>query len=970
MTPIQSNQNTLHLCANNRLAAALKQKALRAWQSNTFQNDDNPYQLVAPSLQAMTFNNWWQQWRDSIAFAGLDDLNYRRLLSDFEAEWCFEQALHAELKAREENPDEIQLLNPQQTAKQLYQAWNLSIEYLQEEWLDDSFLSPEVQLFKAVSDRYQQRLQQNQWLDSEQLMKASLAQMQNLVSEQPQAIQGLLPNIISLHGFDDFSPNMQRWLNIMQQAGVQIEQEQIAENNTAQNSQLYAAQDMQDEVQQAVLWAWQQIQNCKDSAQALKIGVIAPEMQQYKQLLQTTLDDFLTALGAQQPDLLGNANKLYNLSLGQPLHQVPLVENALLCLQLFLQPQKTCRFSDWSRWLISPYTQGDLIKRHQADMQLRRLGWSQISLPSLLNQCVDYLEDEERLLPLILPTGLLQALEKLVTFNLAAKLSQAQFIEACETTLQQIGWPGSRTLSSSEYQQQQALLNAINQFASFQGLAQEQNVSQWLSLLQRYISEQLHQPQTLGEPPIQVMGMLEAGGQEFDALWVLGLSDQAWPRAANPNPFIPMHLQREHKLPRADGQRELLYAQQIDRRLQACTQNLCLSYPRFSGEAELLPSPLLEEFNAGGFTARKYQSMAQQLFTQAVPDNTENQVADNQLLEWHADAQGPELEIGSKAPGGSGILGAQSKCPLMAFFDYRLGAKYGLQIIDETLQSTNQGQLLHRVLELLWQKLGNQSALLLLTAEELDELLEQKIEEAFAEVANTLNDSLLKLEKARIKTLCLQWLELEKTRPNFANVGTESKVEIELAGIKFSVVVDRIDSVDGQALILDYKTGKASIGDLLKTPLQAPQLAVYLHALEQLKEQSDGAKIKNLADEICGIGYGLLHSDDGVSFSALAEDEGVLPKARSVQIFNQMAEKENSAFYQVHWGDLLNSLKAEVLDLAAQIQQGQAQMQFARETDVQYAEAKLALRLPEVRQQIAQALSNASAESAGGQADV
>lgn len=965
MTSFQSSQKTLHLCANNRLAAALKQKALREWQGCAEQSADNPYQVVAPSLQAMTFNHWWQQWRESIAFVGLDDLNYRRLLSDFEAEWCFEQALHAELKAREENPDEIQLLNPQQTAKQLYQAWQLSIEYLDKEWLEDSFLSPEVQLFRNVSERYQQRLQQHQWLDSAQLMQKSLAQLQQLISEQPSAIQGLLPSQIHLHGFDDFSPNMHRWLTLMQQAGAQIEQEQIAENNIAQNAQLYAAQDMKDEVQQAVLWAWQQVKNQQDSDQRLKIAIIAPEMQQYKQLLQSTLDDLLTAQGAQQPDVLGNANKLYNLSLGQPLNQVPLVENALLCLQLFLQPHKTCRFSDWSRWLISPYTQGDLIKRHQADMQLRRLGWAQISLPSLLNQCVDYLEDEERLLPLILPTGLLQALEQQAQFKLAAKLSQAQFIEACETTLQQIGWPGSRTLSSSEYQQQQALLNAINQFAALQGLAQEQSVSQWLNLLQRYIAEQLHQPQTLGEPPIQIMGMLEAGGQEFDALWVLGLSDQAWPRAANPNPFIPMHLQREHKLPRADGQRELLYAQQINKRLQTCTSNLCLSYPRFSGEAELLPSPLLQDFDAADFTAQAYQGMAQQLFVQAVAGAGDNKTSDNQLLEWQVDAQGPELEIGSKAPGGSGILGAQSKCPLMAFLDYRLGAKYGLQVIDETLQSTNQGQLLHRVLELLWQRLGNQAALLLLSDEELDDLLNQKIEEAFAEVANTLNETLLALEKTRIKTLCLQWLALEKTRSSFTNVGTENAVEIELAGIKFSVVVDRIDQVDGQAVILDYKTGKASINDLLKTPLQAPQLAVYLHALEQLKAQTDNAKINNLADEICGIGYGLLHSDDGVSFSALVEDENILPKARSVQLFSKMAEKENSEFYQVQWSDLLTSLKAEVTDLAQQIQQGQAQMQFAKESDVQYAEAWLALRLPEVRQQVAKALS----ANNGGQAD-
>lgn len=969
MTLSPSSQNTLYLCANNRLAASLKQKALREWQGRAEQSADNPYQVVAPSVQAMTFNHWWQQWRDSIAFAGLDDLNYCRLLSDFEAEWCFEQALQAELKAREENPDEIQLLNPQQTAKQLYQAWQLSIEYLPEDWWDDAFLSPEVQLFKSVSERYQQRLQRNQWFDSPQLMQASLLQLENLINQQSQAIQGLLPSKMCLYGFDDFSPNMQRWLTLMQQAGVQIEQEQAAENNSAQNSQLYAAQDMQDEVQQAVLWAWHQIHNHQNSAQPLKIGIIAPEMQQYKQLLQSTLDDLLTSQGVQQPDVLGNANKLYNLSLGQPLHQVPLVENALLCLQLFLQPHKTCRFSDWSRWLISPYTQGDLIKRHQADMQLRRLGWAQISLPSLLNQCVDYLEDEERLLPLILPTGLLQALEKQVQFKLAAKLSQAQFIETCENTLQQIGWPGSRTLSSSEYQQQQALLNAINQFAALQGLAQEQSVSQWLSLLQRYIAEQLHQPQTLGEPPIQIMGMLEAGGQEFDALWVLGLSDQAWPRAANPNPFIPMHLQREQKLPRADGQRELLYAQQINHRLQACTPNLCLSYPRFSGEAELLPSPLLQGFHTADFTPQAYQSMAQQLFAQAVADSANNTITDNQLLEWQVDAQGPELEIGSKAPGGSGILGAQSKCPLMAFLDYRLGAKYGLQVIDETLQSTNQGQLLHRVLELLWQRLGNQAALLLLSDDELDALLDQKIEEVFAEVANTLNESLLALEKTRIKSLCLQWLELEKARPSFANVGTESQVEIELAGIKFSVIVDRIDQVDGQAVILDYKTGKASINDLLKTPLQAPQLAVYLHALEQLKEQTDNAKIKNLADEICGIGYGLLHSDDGVSFSALVEDEGVLPKARSVQLFSKMTEKENSEFYQVQWADLLASLKAEVTDLAQQIQQGQAQMQFAKENDIQYAEAWLALRLPEARQQVAQALSAQLAQNHGGQAD-
>ncbi|QKI88684.1 PD-(D/E)XK nuclease family protein [Thiomicrorhabdus xiamenensis] len=949
MTLSESSPNTLHLCANNRLAMSLKQQAVQA-QAETA---SETYRKVAPSLQALTIANWWQQWRDSVAFSGLGAVDYQRLLSDFEAVWWFEQALLEVLKRSEKQGEEIALLNPQQTAKQLYQAWQLSNEFLPEGWQEESFLNPENQLYKEVSELYRSQMEKRDWLDSVLLQKASLSLLSRLLNDQPKALKSLLPERIQLHGFDDYTPFLKQWLEIMTQAGVEVIEETPGDKQP-QSTQLFAAQDIRDEAQQAAAWAWQSLQTLQavQGKEAIKIGIIAPDMQLYKQPLQNALDEYLVLQGVQKFDLLKEDNKLYNLSLGQPLNSVPLVQNALLSLQLFLQPHKPYRFADWSQWLISPYTQGDLTKRQQADLQLRRLQWSQISLPRLLNECVDYLEDEERLLPLILPKSLLEALEAQAGVQYSGKLSQQAFIDACQETLNRMGWPGSRTLSSSEYQQQQAFWEALNSFASMQGLVREQTVAQWLPLLQSYIAEQLHQPQTKGDRPIQIMGMLEAGGQQFDALWVLGLSDQAWPRASNPNPFIPMHLQREHKLPRADGHRELLYARQINQRLQNATEQLVLSYPRFSGEAELLPSPLLSEFDGKPWQKAEFISLAQKAFNVQNADRQNDGLwSENSLIEWQLDDRGPEVPEGESAPGGSGILQAQSKCPLMAFLDYRLGAKYGLQQVEETLQSTNQGSMLHRVLELVWDELKTQTALIALSEGELSELLDRHLKTVFDEVHNTLSESLLQLEMARIKQLCWDWLELEKTRANFANFSTEQEVYITLAGIQFKVIVDRIDQVDGKALIIDYKSGKASINDLLKTPLQAPQLAVYLHALAQIGQESQDKFVTQLSGQICGIGYGLLHSDDGVSFSALSEEGDLLP-GRGIKVFSKLAENEKSEFYQVQWEDLLQSLKEEVETLARQIQQGDARMQFAKETDVQYAQAYLALRLPEVRQQL------------------
>ena len=71
----------------------------------------------------------------------------------------------------------------------------------------------------------------------------------------------------------------------------------------------------------------------------------------------------------------------------------------------------------------------------------------------------------------------------------------------------------------------------------------------------------------------------------------------------------------------------------------------------------------------------------------------------------------------------------------------------------------------------------------------------------------------------------------------------------------------------------------------------------------------------------------------------------------SIKVFAKMAEKEGHEFYETTWVHFLGHLRQQVSDLASDIQLGCAEMAFDKETDIQYANCKLALRLPEMKQQ-------------------
>jgi len=340
---------TIHITANSRLSAAIKEKALLSSGNR-----------VIETPMVMTLGQWWQLWQTSALLSGelAADVLPKKVLNAFEAQWLWEQLLQDVLDKRlqadsnhSENDDSIQaesiaLLNVHTTAKQLYQAWLLCAEWLPEDWQNDSIISDETHLFKEVLQLYLKHLETKDWQDDALLSKQRLAWLFNDGIGKKQ-----LPERFCLHGFDDLSPNIKQWQTAVEALGCVVENDTKAVNKNVQlpvNSlSCYGAQDLFDEVQQVANWAIQTLANQLENKpfEQVKIAIVAPNVAEYKAALSQCLDEQLYLNGlanlASQTVKNNPQAKLYNLSLGEYLSDVPLIENAWQTLNLFLQPDKS-----------------------------------------------------------------------------------------------------------------------------------------------------------------------------------------------------------------------------------------------------------------------------------------------------------------------------------------------------------------------------------------------------------------------------------------------------------------------------------------------------------------------------------------------------------------------------------------------------------------------------------------------------
>ncbi len=334
---------------------------------------------------------------------------------------------------------------------------------------------------------------------------------------------------------------------------------------------------------------------------------------------------------------------------------------------------------------------------------------------------------------------------------------------------------------------------------------------------------------------MQITDPAGASGLGFDHLWVLGLHDEAIPPPAQPNPFLPLGLQRDRGLPHSTALRELEFNRKLLARLSASAREVVFSYPQWEGDQPRAASPLIEVYPSGSATGGSRAD-------QGVRPTTE--------LEAFNDQVAPPLATGTEQRGGTSMLKDMAACPFRAFARNRLGARE-LEEPDLGLNAREKGSAVHKVLEDIWKELERQEKLLALDSPELQQLIDGAIETSLEEV-----DRLgVRLERRRLRKLLAEWFEIEKARPPFRVHAWEEERPITIGELNIAARIDRVDELpDGRRIIIDYKTGEVNGNAWSGERLDEPQVPLYCVSTEAPIAGAAFAQIRSGLVLLKGVG--------------------------------------------------------------------------------------------------------------------
>jgi ATP-dependent helicase/nuclease subunit B len=338
----------------------------------------------------------------------------------------------------------------------------------------------------------------------------------------------------------------------------------------------------------------------------------------------------------------------------------------------------------------------------------------------------------------------------------------------------------------------------LTQLAALGTVAPRLTRPQALAALRSAASESVFQPEGR-EVPIQILGVLEASGITFDAVWVAGLVADRWPPPASPNPLLPIDWQRDRGVPRASAQRELAYAQRLTDDFARAAVEVVFSSAATVDDHPAAPSALIL-----AFPERAFPSAASSWI---------DGIAASATLERVTDDRAPRIASGSVVRGGSNVIASQSDCPFRAVARHRLGAdRWQTTLVG--LSAAERGMAVHAMLAAFWGEVTDSSALHGREASALQTTIERAVDAGLATMSSArwalLPTAVRGGETRRLRGLLEAWIDVERLRQPFAVRDCERPSPLALAGLTFQLRFDRIDTLtDGGVAIIDYKTGVA-----------------------------------------------------------------------------------------------------------------------------------------------------------------
>lgn len=753
------------------------------------------------------------------------------------------------------------LLATAQTAAQCREAWQLAHEWRIAGAIGAWEGNEDTRAFAAWSRAYARRCERESNTD---------------VARLPDVVSGLLqqdalrkPKLLVAYAFDVLTAQQRDFFGACVRAGIEVQTHGPARHGARPMRLAFVA--ARDELESAAQWARARLEANAHS----RVGVVVPELEQrlgeVSRIFSRVLSpDWNLPAAAPRPPS-------FNISLGVPLVEYPLVHAALAVLNL---AQGETDFALASRLIRSPFLGGadsEATLRARLDAALRKRAPSRLTLAKLLGLI------ETAGIGCALLSRQLAALFAHAQQNLSGSRSPQDWARQFSALLEAAGFPGERALDSNEFQTRAKLHDVLGEFARLGRVSKKITYNQSLTRLRRLCTDTLFQPES-GAAPIQVLGIFEAAGLEFDHLWVSGLTDEAWPLAVRPNPFIPLALQKKAGVAQATPDSSLARDKRITAGWLVAADEVLVSHPLREKDRDLVMSPLIAAVPAGTWDALEVTGYPRY----------RDVIHRSRSLESIADGVAPALAVAT-VRGGARVLADQAACPFRAFARHRLGAQ-PMEAPALGLDAADRGTLIHALLKFIWDELKDSATLGSIGPAKLDKVIEDAAAGAIAEVGKkrpgVLEGRFAQLERERLTRLAREWLETEKQRPDFEVAVSEESREFKVADLTLRGRIDRMDRLaDGSHALIDYKTGKTSVSAWLGERPDDPQLPLYAINAEESIAAVAFAKVK--------VGE--------MRFEGLAQEEQSLPGAATLGKSRVKLAKRYPS-----WNDLLAGWKREL----------------------------------------------------------
>lgn len=828
------NSRNLLLTPNQRLARKLIAETNERYSKG-----------ILPAINIRSFNDYTDYLYNLITESAFLSKTYY-LIDSWQREIIFKDIIKKNNTI--ESSDYSQVIVPESILNKAIQAWDIAHNWKLDWSCWKDYPQPESQLFCQWVDLYEQYLVEHQYIDASQKIVYITQHLDKLI------IDKLKISNIDLYGFDDISPVQQSFFDKLAVLGVFVREKAViavsstdplagmeVKTSSNRNKQLYIANNQEQEYIELALWAKEKL-----AAQKSNIGIIVPNLSQHRDKIIQYFEKTITDRQA------------WNISGGEVLSDVPIVKSGLILLELVIYQKLSLdnlRYLLNSSYYLKYSTQAQ--ERYKIDSgisliiaKLKTFGYKEVTLETILEHLSN--------INIIFGEKLEQSLAKIQSSAEQLINLPSKWAVIFSEFLSELGWPADNqnNINSLEYQalgQLQKNLSKLNLLDKLFGSTTAKKTYKELKLLLNNASFQIETDNN----KIDILGMLEGAGLIYDELWLFNLTSEVWPATPQPNPFIPIDLQIQYKLPQATAERELEYAQKLTKRYLQSSDNIIVSYTKVDQDKENNLSSLFDNDNFAKYLVIEATCSTTRIIDKKIP------------LVLVIDNNGPSVEQ-AYIKSGINALSLQAQCPFRAFAETRLGAR---RVFELNIGPAHwmRGQIIHKVLELIFVEYNSKDKLSLLITnyesykEYLNNLIGKVIGSYASQYRNIFTQGIIKIERELIFNIVNLWLEYELTRYNFIVEAVEQEYVITVCDLKFKVRVDRIDRIyygdnfisdspkkDYGLLIIDYKTSKQNINNLLKEKITNLQLPVYL-VIDKLSDQVQAVGYAEVLEEHLGF---------------------------------------------------------------------------------------------------------------------